>query len=85
MIETLDELHASSELEIFQSSEEDESVIEQIVSVQREEPEQEIAALLGRMGDQPADTCDGFLGGRAVWHVRKWRDGIRFVNPELPG
>ncbi len=45
MIETLDELRASPELEIFKSSEEDESVIEQIVSVQREELEEEIAGL----------------------------------------
>ena len=45
MIETLDELKASPELEIFQSSEEDESVISEIVSVQREELEEEIAGL----------------------------------------
>jgi len=45
MIETLDELRASPELEIFQSSEEDESVIEQIVAAQRKELEEEIAGL----------------------------------------
>ena len=45
MIETLDELRAGPEPEIFKSSEEDESVIERIVSVQREELEEEIAGL----------------------------------------
>jgi len=45
MIETLDELRASPELEIFKSSEEDESVIGEIVAVQREELQEEIAGL----------------------------------------
>jgi len=45
MIETLDELRASPELEIFRSSEEDESVIAEIVVVQRKELEEEIAGL----------------------------------------
>jgi len=45
MIEILDEPRASPELEIFKSSEADESVIEQIVAVQREELEEEIAGL----------------------------------------
>jgi len=45
IIETLDELRACPELEIFKSSEEDESVIERIVSVQRKELEEEIAGL----------------------------------------
>ena len=45
MIETLDELRASPELEIFKSSEEDESVIGEIVAVQRRELEEEIAGL----------------------------------------
>jgi len=45
MIETLDELRASAEFEIFQSSEADGSVIVEIVSAQRKELEQEIAGL----------------------------------------
>ena len=45
MIETLDELRTSAEFEVFQAAEEDESVIEQIVSAQREELEQEIGEL----------------------------------------
>ena len=45
MIATLDELRASPELEIFKSSEEDESVIGEIVTVQRRELEEEIAGL----------------------------------------
>jgi len=45
MIETLDELRASPELEIFRSSEEDESVITEIVTTQRKELEEEIEGL----------------------------------------
>ena len=45
MIETLDELRASAEFEVFKAAEEDELVIESIVSAQREELEQEIASL----------------------------------------
>jgi len=43
MIEILDELRASPELEIFQFSEEDKSVIAEIVAAQRKELEEEIA------------------------------------------
>jgi hypothetical protein len=45
MIETLDELRASAEMEIFREVEQDEKVIDQIAAVQREELEQEIATL----------------------------------------
>ena len=45
MIATLDELRASPELEIFKSSEEDESVIAEIGAAQRKELEEEIAGL----------------------------------------
>ena len=45
MIETLDELRASAEFEVFKAAEEDEAVIERIVSAQREELEQEIGKL----------------------------------------
>jgi len=45
MIATFDELRASPELEIFKSSEEDESVIGEIVAAQRKELEEEIADL----------------------------------------
>jgi DNA polymerase III epsilon subunit-like protein len=45
MIETLDELRGSAEMEIFRSAEKDESVIAEIVAAQREELEMEIAGL----------------------------------------
>jgi DNA polymerase-3 subunit epsilon len=45
MIETLDELRASAEMEIFREVEQDEQVIDRIAAAQREELEQEIAAL----------------------------------------
>ena len=45
MIETLDEVRASAEFEIFREVEKDEQVIERTVAVQREELEQEIAEL----------------------------------------
>ena len=45
MIETLDELRASAEFEVFQAAEEDEGVIVRIVSAQRVELEDEIAEL----------------------------------------
>ncbi len=45
MIETLDELRASTEMEIFREVDEDEEVIDRIVSVQREELEREIGEL----------------------------------------
>ena len=45
MIETLDELRASAEFGVFKAAEEDEALIEQIVSAQREELEQEIGEL----------------------------------------
>ena len=45
MIETLDELRASAEFEVFQAAEEDEEVIGRIVSTQRKELEQEIGEL----------------------------------------
>jgi DNA polymerase-3 subunit epsilon len=45
MIETLDELRASAEMEIFREVEQDEKVIDRIAAAQREELEQEIAAL----------------------------------------
>ncbi len=41
----LDELRASSDYQVFQAAEEDDAVIERIVSTQREELEQEIAGL----------------------------------------
>ena len=50
MIETLDDLRASPELEIFHASEADQSVISEIVSVQREELEEEIAGCGGGAG-----------------------------------
>ena len=43
MIETLDEVRASSEFEIFREVEKDEDVIGRIVAAQREEVEREIA------------------------------------------
>jgi hypothetical protein len=45
MIETLDEVRASAEFEIFREVEKDEEVIERITSAQREELEREIAGL----------------------------------------
>jgi hypothetical protein len=45
MIETLDELRASAEMEIFREVEQDEKVIDRIAAAQREELEEEIAAL----------------------------------------
>ena len=45
MIETLDEVRASAEFEIFQEVEKDEEVIGRIVAAQREELEREIAGL----------------------------------------
>jgi hypothetical protein len=45
MIETLDEVRASADYEVFEAAEEDESVIGRIVSAQREEVEKEIEEL----------------------------------------
>jgi hypothetical protein len=45
MIETLDEVRASADYEVFEAAEEDESVIGRIVAAQREEVEREIAGL----------------------------------------
>ena len=45
MIETLDEVRASADYEVFQAAEEDESVIGRIVFAQREELEGEIGEL----------------------------------------
>ena len=45
MIETLDEVRASADYQIFQAAEEDAAVIGQIVSAQQEELAKEIAAL----------------------------------------
>jgi DNA polymerase-3 subunit epsilon len=45
MIETLDELRTSAEMEIFREVEQDEKVIDQIAAAQREELEEEIATL----------------------------------------
>jgi hypothetical protein len=45
MIETLDDLRASAEMEIFREIELDGKIIDQIAAAQREELEQEIAAL----------------------------------------
>jgi hypothetical protein len=45
MIETLDEVRASADYEVFREAEEDESVIGRIVAAQREELEREIARL----------------------------------------
>ena len=45
MIETLDEVRASADYEVFRAAEEDESVIGRIVAAQREELEREIGGL----------------------------------------
>ena len=45
MIETLDELRASAEMEIFREVEQDEKVIDRIAAAQRGELEEEIANL----------------------------------------
>jgi cell division protein FtsB len=45
MIETLDDLRASGDYQVFQAAEKDETLTAQIVSAQREELEQEIAGL----------------------------------------
>ena len=45
MIETLDDLRASAEMEIFREVEQDENVINRIAVSQREELEQEIVGL----------------------------------------
>lgn len=45
MIETLDELRASAEMEIFREVERDDQAIERIAAAQREELEREIAGL----------------------------------------
>ena len=45
MIETLDDLRASAEMEIFREIEKDEKVIDRIAAAQREELEQEIGEL----------------------------------------
>jgi len=45
MIETLDDLRASAEMEIFREVERDETVLDRIAAAQREELEQEIGKL----------------------------------------
>lgn len=45
LIETLDEVRASPDYEIFQVAEQDATVIERIAAAQREELEEEIAGL----------------------------------------
>jgi len=45
MIETLDDLRASAEMEIFREFEQDEQVIDRFAAAQREELEEEIATL----------------------------------------
>jgi hypothetical protein len=50
MIETLDEVRASADYEVFEAAEEDESVIERVVSAQREELETEIGRLKEEAG-----------------------------------
>ncbi len=45
MIETLDEVRASAEMEVFREVEQDKKVIAQITAAQREELEQEIVDL----------------------------------------
>jgi cell division protein FtsB len=45
MIETLDDLRASAEIEIYREVEQDENVIDRIAAAQREELEREIATL----------------------------------------
>ena len=45
MIETLDEVRASADYEVFRAAEEDVSVIGRIVAAQREELEREIGEL----------------------------------------
>jgi cell division protein FtsB len=45
MIETLDELRASAEMEIYREVEQDEQVIDRIAAEQRDELEHEIATL----------------------------------------
>jgi len=45
MIETLDDLRTSAEMEIYREVEQDEKVIDRIAAAQREELEQEIAGL----------------------------------------
>lgn len=45
MLETLDDLRGSAEMEIFRETEQDEKVIDRIAAVQREELEQEIDGL----------------------------------------
>lgn len=50
MIETLDELRASKEMEIFRKEEQDGSVIDRITAAQREELEREIEGLQAEAG-----------------------------------
>ncbi len=45
MIETLDEVRASAEMEIFWETEQEDGVIDRIAAAQREEVEREIAGL----------------------------------------
>jgi len=45
MLETLDDLRASGDYQVFQAAEKDETVIGQIVSAQREELEKEVGEL----------------------------------------
>jgi hypothetical protein len=61
MIESLDDLHASAEMEIFREVEQDEEVIGRIVAGQREELEQEIADLQAE-ADMVADEVRELAG-----------------------
>jgi cell division protein FtsB len=61
MIETLDEVRASADYEVFEAAEEDESVIGRIVAAQREELEREIAGLKAE-GDRIAEEARELAG-----------------------
>ena len=61
MIETLDQLRASADYEVFEAAEEDDSVIERIVAAQREEVELEISGLKAE-ADRIAEEARELVG-----------------------
>ena len=60
MIETLDEVRASPDLEIYQLAEQDEAVLERIAAEQRAELETEIATLQSEAERQAAEAAELF-------------------------
>jgi hypothetical protein len=78
MIETLDELRASAEMEIYREVEQDEKVIGRIAAAQREELEQEIATLQA-VADRVAEEA-WELAGKLPVSLNSW---ITALEPSL--